>query len=331
MSQIILPSGSGPPLPSSYSDDSYRSGDANAPIVVARILSGVDLRWHKDVVEKLARRSRELKASRVLNSLNELPVDLQRAIKSTIREARISILDPKAYTLEFDRLLAQAIGQGIATEVRERFRRRFLADYIRDGVILDSPAWRVQRMLFPEPLFDLSEVYGIDTARHDDDGLFRELRKKLQKPHSVLLFGARSTAAFAELMDPEERSKVLKNRAETGDWLVRNPDIDVFLKHRGTSHVFDEGNRPTVDAIRFLRDSADRAAQRQERVPLVLLNAGETTEKSSLASPELQAADLAAGYARRLYESQDGLKKVCLEFRQVLLNGSLVRDWTPRW
>ena len=41
----------------------------------------------------------------------------------------------------------------------------------------------------------------------------------------------------------------------------------------------------------------------------------------------LKAADVAAGYARRLYESDDGLKKVCIEFRQVLLNGTLVRDW----
>ena len=42
---------------------------------------------------------------------------------------------------------------------------------------------------------------------------------------------------------------------------------------------------------------------------------------------ELQAADVAAGHARRLYESNDGLKKVCVEFRQVLLNGTLIRDW----
>jgi hypothetical protein len=95
----------------------------------------------------------------------------------------------------------------------------------------------------------------------------------------------------------------------------------------GISNVFDEGNRPSVDAIDALREAADDALTRRDRWLLVLPPSGQVVEQSSFESPELQAADLAAGYARRLYESDEGLKKVCLEFRQVLLNGGIVRDW----
>jgi hypothetical protein len=42
----------------------------------------------------------------------------------------------------------------------------------------------------------------------------------------------------------------------------------------------------------------------------------------------LQAADLAAGYARELYNAHEGLRRVCEEFKGVILNGSMVRDWT---
>jgi len=76
----------------------------------------------------------------------------------------------------------------------------------------------------------------------------------------------------------------------------------------------------------LLRESANDAIQRNPRMRLLLNLKGDVTEGRSDASPELQAADVAAGYARRLYESEDGLKNVCVEFRQVLLNGTLVRD-----
>lgn len=79
--------------------------------------------------------------------------------------------------------------------------------------------------------------------------------------------------------------------------------------------MFDEGNRTSVDAIQVLRDAADQAVARSERWPIILSPQGVLTEWPSVESNELQAADIAAGYARRLYEGDDGLKRVCLEFR----------------
>lgn len=49
-------------------------------------------------------------------------------------------------------------------------------------------------------------------------------------------------------------------------------------------------------------------------------------EDSSKVTPELQAADVAAYHARTLYD-EHGLKAVCDEFRCVIHNAALVRDW----
>jgi hypothetical protein len=60
-------------------DDSFHRDDIYSPVVVARMPADADLRWHGEVVVRLARKSRELKASRVLNHLSDLPIDLQPA------------------------------------------------------------------------------------------------------------------------------------------------------------------------------------------------------------------------------------------------------------
>ena len=315
--------------PATFSDDSFENvREPYAPVVVARLSSGADLRWHQDVVQRLARRSHEIKAALVLNHWSELPLDLRRAVMRTIREACISILDPRAYALEFERIVLRA-SRGHGDDVVSRIRRRFLGGYVADRVLRSSPAWRIQKMLFPESPFQLDEIYGVSSAHQGDDSLFKALRQKLQKPHNVRLYGARSAAAFAELLDPNERMRAIDELINKRYVWLGEVDASVLTKHRMTKHVFDEGNRASVDAIEMLRTAADSALVRRERWPVVLPPSGQVVEESSFASKELQAADLAAGYARRLYESDEGPRKVCVEFRQVLLNGSLVRDW--RW
>jgi hypothetical protein len=327
VSSIILTDDPGATIGSTFVDDSFHAHDPYSPVVVARIPVGADLRWHADVVTRLAPKSRELKAAHVLKHLNELSADLQRAIKRTIRESCISILDPRVYTFQFDQMISK-LGSRLGSAGMEAIRVRFLPEFVKNRVLWDSPAWRIQRMLFPEPLIDLSEAYGVSSAHEVDDSVFEALRKKLAKPHTVRLFGARSAATFAELLDPAERETVVRS-VEQEQRFVLGQDLDatIFVRHRLTRHVFDEGNRMTVNAIEFLRESANQAVERNPRMRWMLPFKGEVIEAKSDASPELQAADIAAGYARRLYESDDGLKKVCLEFRQVLLNGTLVRDW----
>jgi hypothetical protein len=240
VSKIILTDDPGTRVSSTFLDDSFQGSDPYAPVVVARILADADLRWHAEVVTRLARRSRELKASLVLKHLHELPVDLQRAIKRTIREACISVLDARVYTFQFEQMLG-GLGARMGSDGLARIRQQFLGEFVRSSVLWDSPAWRIQRMLFPEPLLDLMEAYGVSSAYEGDYSLFDVLKKKLQKSHSVRLFGARSAAAFAELLDPAEREHVLREVEQDRRYVFwQDIDASVYLKHRSTRQVFDE-------------------------------------------------------------------------------------------
>ena len=327
MSGIILTDDPTVSVARTFLDDSYHRDDPYSPVIVARIPAGADLRWHDDVVAQLAPRYRELKAARVLAHLGDLSADLQRAVKRTIRDACISILDPRVYTFQFEQLLSRVGGRN-ESSAKAHIRQKFMSSFVRDKVLWHSPAWRIQQMLFPEPLFDLSQVYGVSSVYDVDESLFDVLKKKLQKPHAIRVFGARSAAAFAELLDPAERMRVLHDiAADQRYFFWQDVDATVFLRHRSVPQMFDEGERTSVEAIELLREHADEAVQRNPRMRWVLGESAEVAEGASHLNPALQAADVAAGYARRLYESNDGLKKVCIEFRQVLLNGTLIRDW----
>jgi hypothetical protein len=317
--RIILTDADADGRASTFADDSF--ADVHDPLA-----PGVDLRWHSDVVNRLARKTRELKASLVVNHWNELPRELRAAILRTIREARISIVDPRVYELDFDRMLHK-VARGGGREIRALMRHRFLDPYVRERILWDSPAWRIERALFPVEPLGIAEVYGVSRAAMPDSGLFDKLKNKLRKVHTTRLYGARSAAAFAELFDPDERRRALEAIVDRRYFQRSSIDVEVLTRTRSVHHVFDEGNRPSVDAVEILRESADEALRRDNRFLMLPFPSGTVSEDVSRLRPELQAADVAAGYARRLYESVDGLKKVCLEFRQVLLNGRLVRDY----
>lgn len=94
-----------------------------------------------------------------------------------------------------------------------------------------------------------------------------------------------------------------------------------------TQHVFDEGNRPSVSAIAGLRDAIRQRLATRGQITLTDGTPEGAIELRSADTPMLQAADLAGGYARSLY-LELGLRVVCEEFKGVILNGSMVRDWT---
>ena len=265
MSRIVLTDDPATSVSSTFLDDSYQRDDPYAPVVVARIPADADLRWHEDVVTRLAPRYRELKGARVLKHLSELPADLQRAVKKTIREACISILDPRVYTFQFEQMLSR-VGGRYESIAKVQIRQKFLSAFVRDEVLWDSPAWRIQRMLFPEPLFDLSEVYGVSSAYQIDDSLLDSLKKKLRKPHAVRVFGARSAAALRSCSTQRSRyGSLTKSKLTSATFSVRTStrlcSCDAALRVRCST----KGERTSVDAIELLRKSADEAVSKLVR------------------------------------------------------------------
>jgi hypothetical protein len=83
-----------------------------------------------------------------------------------------------------------------------------------------------------------------------------------------------------------------------------------------------------VSAINHLKDTLREHLQDKGLIVLPDGVPEGALEQSSADVTMLQAADLAAGHARELYLSTEGIRRVCEEFKAVILNGSMIRDWT---
>lgn len=74
-------------------------------------------------------------------------------------------------------------------------------------------------------------------------------------------------------------------------------------------------------------NAALRVHSRLEQTHYVVLSAcsGIVGEEDSKVANLIGASDIAAGYARELYESSDGLKRVTEAFDLMIVNGRVVR------
>ena len=201
------------------------------------------------------------------------------------------------------------------------------------------------------------------TQRHDKIGFFRGIGRALQFDAVEILseadrcnlqepatFAARTLPIFAEIfivrcgiasrattltlhhcIGSMQLNQVIPMRAGTSTHAV---DI-LGDHHQNTAGILQFHNR-LVNRIRLrLR----HCGQPFELVVPVFdtsrdpLEHGQSVEVNSIESAHVQASDVAAGYARELYCSTDGLKKVCDAYRTVILNGDVIKHASTydRW
>jgi hypothetical protein len=192
--------------------------------------------------------------------------------------------------------------------------------------LLHSPVLRIQGFLEDDGE-SLGDIGGIPGNTDESRSLLSELDSELSALHTMRIFGARSAAAFSNVLDD-----AAAKQAVDALWEVRYFEPQTLLAHvlaagESTQHVFDEGNRPSVRAIAKLRAAIRERLASRRRIVLTDDAPGAAIELSSATTPMLQAADLASGYARGLYLDL-GLRVVCEEFKAVIWNGAMVRDWT---
>jgi hypothetical protein len=144
-----------------------------------------------------------------------------------------------------------------------------------------------------------------------------EIRKRLGGGlRDAVVFAARAHAMF-------DLQKLDATVATTRDVLVSPLRRVLLLELLSTSRVFD-AEHPT--SIEVLNDAADAIASSMVDALPVWPTEGGTPlirEVDSHAIDELQAADIAAGWARELVEIAN-YRAVAQRFRRVYVNGSLV-------
>jgi hypothetical protein len=313
-----------------FADDTFKIADPSGLVIDAQLPGWAELRWHRDLQRRCGA---ELKWKIVRRHWGDLDHDLRRAIVKDIREALIIIVDPSLYRFEIERLVERAVNQP-RRSWPQPFHEWFdgeAAHYEVESILDDSPAARVGEFLANDGLDLLETPDGLGPRDRiaSRQSALAALETALGSVHNVRLFGARSGAAFAHVLDRQVWIDHLT--AVMADMRYISPQQllgGVLAIGERIQRVFDEGNRTSIDAIADLKDLVRERLVNDGHIVLPADGApAGVIEMSSRETALLQAADIAAGYARTIY-ADIGLRAVCEEFKGVILNGSMVRDWS---
>jgi len=303
-----------------FADDSFKIEDPAGLVVLGQLPEWSELRWYAELKRVCGD---DLKWRKVRRSWDDLSAELRRTILRDLREALITIVDPRGYRAEFDRALDEVIGlpRSSWTPYGLQWASAERAKYEMHRIVGDSPATKIEHFLSEDP-----PVLG-DLHLDERSSVLSDVQESLKEPHTVRLFGARSAAAFSVLSDRALLDEVIAELHPARYYTTGTIYARLLARGELTQRVFDEGNRPSVMAIDGLKGSIRVRLSEYSGILIPDTEAG-VVERASVDVPMLQAADLAAGYARSLYVAHGGPRVVCQEFKGVIVNGSMVRDWS---
>ncbi len=294
MADIILTD-----TPGTFADESYGDNPKDDPVMVLGEFKGnVDLTWHAALLSQL-RRS-EVKWKDFRRKKDSLPTDLAKSVLLGMRKALIAITDDREYRAAVNESIGLALKKDVSTLPPEEQARivEFGRPFVDRMVLIHSPLWEVNTFL------------GEDDLRDE----FDDVVKKLGNSRNVRFLATRSVSAFFEAIGPYDVSMAER-------WIV---DLEQRRMRAAIEPVrtFDQGNEKVTNVIRSIRREV---AARVYGDLGVDIKPAKILEADSKQSRHVGAGDLAAGYARDLYLSSDGLSRVRDAFDLVVLNGEVLR------
>jgi hypothetical protein len=300
---------SSPGIEATTLDDSYLGTGLRDFLVVAQVPNDMDIRWFDELRYKL-KRPGEIKAKDVLRNWDSFDRQLQTAIKRGISRAEIAIYDPRPYFEPYENSIRK-----IWPELTRKTQQEI-------GTKISN---LVQKSILQQPRV-LSILRQLNRNALDEE----KLRRRLKKPHNVKTFVERSICAFIKVYDEniweEAYQELLAQRfIFPQDSLspefksTNNVYSKVLLKSLRADRYFDEGNFVSTKEIIKLREAVSRELEffispRENTV-------GRIVEINSESSAHAQISDIAAGYARYLYQQNERMRKLKDHFKSVIYNG----------
>jgi hypothetical protein len=282
----------------STEDESYEPDPRHPGAHVhATFAHDCEMTWHAALLAQLHRR--EVKYADFRKNISSLPRDLVNRVRAGMSQALVVIVDDREHMARFQ----------AAIENRVRVRLHDMQHKARAQMELQIHRAAGAAILRESPLGRIEIVTGVvDVAG---------LASRLGKRRNNAVMGVRAAAAFQELLAPvEERVKIGRQSL----FINEHPDIEVLRRGGKVSRIFDIGNEQATGVLRAIRDELDSLY----RDDFDDAGSGVTIDADSSQLAHVGAGDLAAGWARALYESDDGLRKVTDSFRRVVLNGKVV-------
>jgi len=304
-----------------FADESFVGGHLDDTVVVgAQVPSDIDLRWYHELRKKIRPDGKEVKYRDLKRKRPDLGIDLNNAILRGIGSALIVISDPSSYIKKVEKEIQ------LARTLPSLQRKRLMAPinhYVAQMTMSESPL----RWVMP-----LADTEASDTVWIDSSGPLKNIHSKVEsversitQPFNARLYACRANCSWYELVDDETRKRIFDKFFSERRYFVPSQFwTRLLVEAQQPERVFDNGNSAVVASLNNIRKWIDDDLQ---NVPFLgfQFSSGAVRQADSALVEQVQVSDLAAGFAREMYESAEGLKKVRDHFKRVVFNGTVLK------
>lgn len=327
-------------------------GSALKVSITGEVACDDPLDWFFDLVAESRRRAAEPDSTAVLDIFRDFPRERRERIRDGMKRVRIHVTDPRVYAeeladayLTFWRTPFPSVAELRAgTKAGDPLAFNLLRlrdEAIAEQIVLDSPPIRIASKVVLADAF-----YGLIARKHDfrrplgldAEALRRRFRSRQKSVANRLAeWASKSGSVFAAAEDRIAAigwDEIMGSTRFSGAWsaeMIAEAALEALVLGR----AYDEGDRKGVEAI-----ASDRDAVVAVLTDLVEPFSSEpfTTEEwcrrlvvgpietlPSAGSARLQAADIAAAFARSMYEKA-GPIGVVREFDYMTFNGERIGE-----
>ena len=295
-------------------------------VIVARFPGNADLDWLQQLSHDL-RIQGELKSEVVLKICRVQGQQWDRLLEK-LSVATIAIVDIAEHIRGLFGELAKIFGDDVTAQATAH-------SFLRSGKISQEYITHILRFLRKRAIHDSAaeSIAGIVRSAVRKSGLAAHLDDVLPD-HRILLemperefreFAARFAIAFGDALDPVLQAEVIEKEIK-GRRFFNEGMISLRIIERAIEpdFLFDEGSekafRRLKEAHQKICDIVERAMLSEQRI-----GPGSVSQEDSKKVQGIQAADIAAGLAREIFENnypgvQDASRAVRSTFARVLLN-----------
>ena len=326
----------GPADAISFTDDTSldtRKTAGSKVSIHCQVLRERPLDWHYSLRWRAPHNPGELKSGDVTAVFLSLSEAERRNIFCTLKSVRVHITDPRPYIADVDQMLARVLPRVNARDflarleqaqkkVAEPIQRKSRQSVAR-RMLMDSPAERLKLMHravtrlpeFPEWMMARENR---DALELDSDITAFEDRKARINIKEVSVSVSKSGSVFFPALDR------LEAVAHQVQWPATAWHFWSVNRALAASHAFDDGNRK---AVRWIDGKRTEVLSKID--PYLRLGVLPTLKPleviSSTDSYFIQAADIAAGIVRTIWERQT-LVHVVRAFEYVTYNGTRISN-----
>lgn len=290
-------------------------GGPNPPEFIAQIDDKADVRW----VAEIRRRTNmdELKYSTMRKWLTQVNSSIYTAMQETWEQTNIVITDPKPAVQR----IQNSWGSAICPEIRSYpLIRKFTLELAGREIIYDTILCHLgilAKLSVPRTLL-LPGKGELPTWARPEQWVKR-FGGRLQK---ISKFASRLTATYFGLHSDDALDEVTHATTCDAGPFGMHQDFGLVLIHFSAPHrIFDEGQDLYLQCIRDIRN---QSLEHIMPSPMISTSSDFSIIESgeSKTSDHLQAADLAAGIARDVFQDAH-VYGVLKQFRAVVYNGKM--------